>query len=159
MRNVERLKELQNVLNSVPEDQFDLGVWIEGVDKEGKKSSELIGHCGTSACAVGWACTHPKFNEQGLKYGIDDPVWEKVYTPMYNGKSSWDAVGEFFGISYQLSDLLFDEGSYYDVFWCEDAGKVDVKPKDVANRIQIVIDNNDLADYEIEELIEEMGNV
>ena len=50
------------------------------------------------ACAVGRACGHPKFHQQGLK-------WDEI--PVYQRRSGWDAVESFFGIHHGLAMFLF----------------------------------------------------
>lgn len=155
MANIERLKELQNLLIKVPANQFDLGVWFSSVDSEGKEFSELAGKCGTSACAVGWACTHKEFNKQGLIYEIDG---DNNGFPVYGDDTGWYAVEKFFDLSQNISEILFDESWYFDNFLDEDTNELKITTQDVAKRIQIVIDNPD-EDWEyIWELVKGMEN-
>lgn len=155
MANIERLKELQNLLIKVPVDQFDLGVWFDSVDSEGKEFSELAGKCGTSACAVGWACTHKEFNKQGLIYEIDE---DNHGFPVYRDDTGWDAVERFFDLNINVAELLFDESWYEDKFYNDATNELKITTQDVANRIQIVIDNPDEDWKYIWELVKGMEN-
>lgn len=155
MANIERLKELQNLLIKVPANQFDLSVWFDSVDSEGKEFSELSGKCGTSACAVGWGCTHKPFNDQGLYYEIDG---DNNGFPVYGDDTGWDAVQRFFDLDYRISEILFDEGWYFDKHFDEYANELKITTQDVAKRIQIVIDNPDEYWGYIWELVGEMEN-
>lgn len=145
--NVKRLEELKNLLSSIPESKFDLGFWIQGFSVEGKKTEELLGECGTSGCAVGWACTHKPFNDEGLSY--ENFHSDGEFIPVYNDDLGWDAVCSFFGISYSLSKLLFDQLNYP----CDEDGQSIAKPNDVAERLQFILDNKDLNHNQIYTLL------
>lgn len=93
--NVERLKHLITILSAVPPEHFDLGYW----------------DCGTTACAVGWACRDEQFNKQGLTVGAADTYRE---VPRFSGLARWDAVEAFFDLDYDQAQHLFSLG-YYDV--------------------------------------------
>ena len=92
--NVQRLHHLIAILESVPEESFDLSLW--------RRESP----CGTIACAVGWACADPLFNAQELTYRGGLPVYTDAYT-------GWEAVEAFFGLTRELAHWLFDV-SYYE---------------------------------------------
>jgi hypothetical protein len=114
--NVERLTILADMLDTVPETRFDLREW----------------KCGTTACAVGWACSNKQLQEQGLSY--DD-------APTYDGVRGWRAVDKFFEFAgppiggatkkgtTKIAVRLFDADSYPD----------HATPKMVAMRIREVI--------------------
>jgi hypothetical protein len=88
--NKERLQQMVTMLRGLPEEnQFNLEIWS----------------CGTSACAVGWACVNPVFIEQGLKR-------RHTGAPEFKGLTSWDAVEAFFEINLDESEHLFDYGTY-----------------------------------------------
>lgn len=93
--NKERLLRLaEEILPNVPEDNFNLATW--------KERNE----CGTTACAIGWACLDEQFNEEGLTY-------DEIYaTPRYNNHLFWRAVREFFGLTQEQACDLFMEGGY-----------------------------------------------
>lgn len=143
--NVERLKELQKLLESIPESHFDLGVWLTGFDGEGKLTSQLLGECGSSGCAVGWACTHKPFVDQGLSY---KPNTIEGFHPEYKGYFGMDAVEEFFGIEYGFAETLFHPDQYMHKFLGHDKDGEelwDIKPSDVSTRIQLLLDNPELS--------------
>ena len=97
--NVERLKELTKLLSTIPETNFDLDAWSGGENLIGVEQQNLI-ECGTVCCAVGWACSHPPFIEQGLH-------WGKYDYPTYEEYSSWNAVVAFFDIPREIAEYLF----------------------------------------------------
>lgn len=123
--NKERLTKLADFLDTVPEHKFDLESWRS--DSTGDESWEALvddAHllnfdCGTTGCAVGWACVMPEFQAEGLAWG--------VWGPTATGYSGWFAVMDFFGLKRVDAEYLFS-GSEYD----DDAKK----PTDVAARIR-----------------------
>jgi hypothetical protein len=132
--NKERLLTLAAFLDTVEPAKFDLKTWrikteipVEGAAgvyfeaKSDVTDSELEG-CGTTACAVGWACLMPEFIKEGLSY--------KNHSPTYDKSTSWEAVTRFFGISYREADVLFAVSCYES---CK-AG-----PHEVAERIRTVV--------------------
>lgn len=130
--NVERLKELTNLLKTIPETNFDLAAWIDSggsnilnIDKQ-----SLI-DCGTVCCAVGWACSHPPFIKQGLH-------WDESDYPAYGESSSWSAVEAFFDIPEEVAIYLFINASY---------NIANIKPQDVIDRINDIIEDKDLYDF------------
>lgn len=124
--NKERLQALANVLREVPDANFDLETWryTPGSGENATDVQVLSHNCGTTACAIGWACAMPEFQAQGLR-------WEGVQ-PALVGEGSldtgWDAVKVFFGISYHASQRLFNQDGY-DI-------DVHVTPNDVADSIE-----------------------
>ena len=58
----ERLLKLADFLDKLPEQRFDYSRWV-GASWQGDQSLS----CGTTACALGWACTMPEFQELGLR--------------------------------------------------------------------------------------------
>ncbi len=74
---VDRLGELIRYMEKVPTPRkFNMNNWFQHSGKnhrhpeivEGKPITAKGMHkCGTSACAMGWACTNPKFMKMGLK--------------------------------------------------------------------------------------------
>jgi hypothetical protein len=110
--NIERLNHLITILRGVPPVNFDLQSW----------------KCGTSACAVGWACQDPVFKEQGLH--LKD--FGKTHMPTYGKHSSWDAVCEFFDLAQPDALRVFDPCAY-------PYHGIDVKPEQVIFRIENLI--------------------
>jgi len=60
--HADRLLVLAAFLEKLPPDRFDFGQWV-GADWKG--SPDLS--CGTTACALGWATTIPRFRRMGLR--------------------------------------------------------------------------------------------
>lgn len=116
--NIARLQRLITILQSVPPEQFDLGIW----------------KCGTTACAVGWACADPAFIAQGLRHfpGVG-PTYDKPGREPNEFYTHWRAVEEFFGLSDVQAFRLFSSHSY--------AADRPV-PQDVADRIAALIEGN-----------------
>ena len=101
--NKERLLKLAALLDKHRDNgvRFDLADWrVEGKEKD---------WCGTKACAVGLACTHPEFVSDGL--GLQS---SNGFAPTYqNGDySGWDAVQEFFDLDWDSSWWLFAASEY-----------------------------------------------
>ena len=118
----DRLITLGDFLVTVPDERFDLESWRNNgqedtfhdydIDDEALKMD-----CGTTGCAVGWACTIPEFKEAGLSY-VNSTI-------NYGSLKSFQAVAEFFGVSYTEAVYLFSQVSY----------KVNASPYDVAERL------------------------
>lgn len=104
--HIERLRALYAMIAGIPEERIELETWRSRAFKpndpdwsnEVTNKDLLSQDCGTSACAVGWACAHPEFQKQGLRWGE---------TPVYQRRFGWDAVESFFGIHYDLAMFLF----------------------------------------------------
>jgi hypothetical protein len=128
--NVERLKELTKLLSTIPETNFNLSAWSRGENLKNIPQQQLI-DCETVCCAVGWACSHPPFIEQGLH-------WDKCDYPAYENSTSWSAVEAFFDIPTEVAEYLFLDDSY-----CTD----DATPQDVIDRINDIIEDSELYDF------------
>ena len=104
--HIERLRALYAMVAGIPKERIELEAWrsrlVKSYDsnwsKEVTNKDLLSQDCGTLACAVGWACAHPEFQKQGLR-------WDEV--PVYRRRFGWDAVESFFGIHYGLAMFLF----------------------------------------------------
>lgn len=112
--HIERLRDLYAMIVGIPERKIYLGVWRTGkFDKADGAPDAITAHeaahdCGSTACAVGWACAYPKFQEQGLRfhratYGYDVPVFTEHQTRYQN----FAAVQEFFGLTLHEAHGLF----------------------------------------------------
>lgn len=104
--NTKRLMELHTLLGNIPDSNLNLCEWICSDEVENKTQQELL-NCGTICCAVGWACSHPPFIHEGLRWS-DKPV----PSPTYLKHSSWDAVEAFFEINFAVAKWLFSEDLY-----------------------------------------------
>ena len=117
-----RLTKLLDFLAHVPDERFDLSHWRNN-SKDDRPSYYAVDDdalrtgCGTTGCAVGWACTIPEFKEAGLSY-VNSTI-------NYGSLKSFQAVAEFFGVSYTEAVYLFSQVSY----------KVNASPYDVAERL------------------------
>ena len=109
---VERLRELYAMMCGVPDDRVRLRYWREdtGVrylreDTSGffVGNEKLVHNCGTTGCAVGWACAYPKFQEQGLNWMGSAPTFSKRKSQF----GGWGAVCTFFGIDIDIASYLF----------------------------------------------------
>lgn len=101
--------------------KFDLSHWCEHLDDDDGN------HCGTSACAIGWAMQHPEFNRKG--FGMNHMQVPQVYrgpAPTFgnhttymqqmeivekcrdpNVRYGWNSVMWFFGLSRSEAFWLF----------------------------------------------------
>jgi hypothetical protein len=109
--NKERLRLLAEFLKTVNPVKFDLCTWrspspgdwtISEVLRSDK--SLLDNDCGTTGCAIGWACVIPEFIEAGLVY--------KEEGPTFDGYVSWEATEAFFDIPPKVATLLFSSNEY-----------------------------------------------
>lgn len=94
-----RLLALAAFLESLPPERFDYGTWADD-----RKKGSL---CGTTACALGWACSMPAFRRQGLRL-----VWYGVFGDAYpsdtvTGESGTGAACRVFGLSDAEAAYLF----------------------------------------------------
>ena len=101
---VERLKTLARFLNTkVDNKEFDISYWINTTN------------CGTTCCALGWACSIPEFQAAGLT------LWNPLINdskpvPCYKEKGvvyrDFDAAVKFFDITDKESLFLFSSLNY-----------------------------------------------
>jgi hypothetical protein len=129
-----RLSLLAAYLETIPEDHFDMSEWvrlkgasvIEGAVPEPK--------CGTSACALGWACSIPEFNDVGLKLDrVVGAICDAV--PTYEHARGYDAAEKFFELTHQQARYIFRG----------DTNKA--TPKDVCNHIYNLILHPNIGGY------------
>jgi hypothetical protein len=103
--NKKRLLILANFLDNVPYKKFDLSEWRDSDSPFSNRSDEALldPACGTTGCAIGYACAIPELKAEGLDWQI---------VPQYKTYSSWLAVQKFFDISDEASQVLFSESKY-----------------------------------------------
>lgn len=138
--NHKRLKTLADFLRTVHNHKFDLANWRKSERGSAWVADESLQHgCGTTACAIGWACSIPEFKEEGLGYYCNIPSFvprfsideaRKVYGAYE--MEGWDAVTGFFGIDQVTAMDLFMASSYEGF----------ISPDTVADRIQSLLDSN-----------------
>lgn len=74
------------------------------------KPEDLRHNCGTTACLAGWGCLVPEFKQAGYHaqlYDLNMPHLGIV--PVYMGRTMFDALQDFFDLSYTASLYLFGE--------------------------------------------------
>lgn len=119
--NLDRIREFDRLLNSLDPDKFDMSYW----------------HCGTSACALGHACMHPPFMEQGLHLNFKVHYPYPVFEEFFGHK----AGAEFFGLYEEDARYLFNPEKYFDngeVFSVEELTELAkaIHPKEVSHRLR-----------------------
>lgn len=115
---IDRLQHLITILQLVPLERFSLRTW----------------KCGTTACAVGWACMDPLFNLQGLIHYGSGPYYEKPDAEPNEFYTHWAAVEMFFGLDEEQALHLFSPTHYNNV-------RRPI-PQDVIARIEALIQGN-----------------
>jgi len=92
----ERLRTLYSIMAGIPAEKVHMKNWRGWSTMP---DETLIHNCGTAACAVGWACAYPEFQEHGLDYVSG--------MPFFAGESNWLAVQKFFGLSHTEAQAMF----------------------------------------------------
>lgn len=93
----QRLRTLYAVLNGLPESKVNVSTWRVANGRNDVSDDLLLHSCGTTGCAVGWACAYPPFQAEGLEFMSG--------MPYFKGRNAWDAVIEFFEIN--ISEAMF----------------------------------------------------
>lgn len=103
-----RLTTLIRFMSSLPRSanrHFDMESWFShSGDHEikGAITQRIMRDCGTTACALGWACTIPSFRKAGLHLEVG------FRAPMYGGVIGLSSATRFFEITGLQSLDLFD---------------------------------------------------
>lgn len=131
--NLERLKEMQILMQKVHESvlagksKFDLSEWAQGEVSENTSPND----CGAVCCAVGFAMQHKPFNDQGLNIETAfDYGFGTISIPKYLRDTNWNAVENFFGLTYLQAKYCFHDSHYPE----------NPTPLDVSNHIQDILD-------------------
>lgn len=93
-----KLNQLADFLETIKADRFNMNFWASG----------QLNECGTIGCAVGWATQI--FPE--LKLVETHGVGETYLIVCFNGLLGFDALTEFFRITYAQSSYIFDPDYY-----------------------------------------------
>jgi len=110
----ERLAYLAAFLDTVAPDRVTFSRWYSS----GK------------GCAVGLAAVlEPRIQAQGLGLANEDSL--KECRPVYAGKSDWEAVTAFFGITHQQATVLFTPAGYH--------GELRPHPRRISDRIRSML--------------------
>lgn len=134
--NKDRLLTLARYLPTVKVETFKLSDW----------------QCGVAACAVGHACSIPEFQAEGLTLCAVTPgstprsTLAVAAVPSYRNERGWDAVKEFFDLSYDDAEYLFSRFRY----------PGNVTPTDVADRIMNFTRVKRLYDLHVFRLLHEL---
>lgn len=109
--SAERLEYLATFLDNVSPDRLTFSRWY-GTGK---------------GCAVGLAATQEaRLQAQGLSLANEESL--KECRPVYAGKSDWEAVTSFFGISHEAATELFTPAGY--------GGELRPHPRRISARIR-----------------------
>lgn len=115
--NSEQRKHLETLRDflrdKVPEAKFDMNTWAyinRAATEEPSFNFEEVKleACGTAGCAIGWATTIPSIREAGLRLEWDG---YSVF-PAYKDTGYFVACADFFGITYEDAEYLFDPAEY-----------------------------------------------
>ena len=102
---------------------FDMRAWRTDLDPE----------CGTAACAAGFACMLPEFNQRGLVLEWSDNLNVAEAYPIFKQEdgvlNEWEGLAAFFGVGLEVVDWIFDAN-------CYKAKALKITPKMVAARIR-----------------------
>jgi hypothetical protein len=120
--NRTRLEMMADLLDNlkVRPGGFDMNVWTEfgrvpnnSLTRAFARMRGYLHPCGTSACAVGHAMVHPKFNAEGLRIAVGIGIdGSRGLVPTYAGFHNWNAVETFFDLSGGSAGYLFNPTEY-----------------------------------------------
>lgn len=156
----QRLNLLADFLETVPHHKFNLGNWRHADANSSnhlqyvkliRDSMLLDMNCGTTACAVGWACTMPEFIERGLHWDAVSISYDCVSYGSNRTMVGWDAVTLFFNISREFAYAFFSDTTY---------PTNTTTPTEVANRIRkIILDCKNNPSYGNKNVLEDYPEV
>lgn len=101
--NKERLLKLAALLDTVPDDKFDMGAWGTSARPIAKTP-----RCVTAACALGWATAIPEFHAEGLQL-FAYPGETQAFVE-YQAHLDEEAGARFFGLTSAETCRLFLSG-------------------------------------------------
>jgi hypothetical protein len=104
-----RLLLLADFLEKLPPERFNYGEWV-GKDWGGKQDLS----CGTTACALGWACTMPEFQALGLKFRSDE--YRPGPEPSVAGMNVRNTIMCLFGDRNGVVSLFFPRIAYRNAY-------------------------------------------
>jgi hypothetical protein len=101
-------------LESIPKEHWEhwnMGSWYNWewkynagyFEEDPPKSAQDLLKCGTTACAGGWLTYVPEFISLGLQ--------RESYHPKYKNHNGMEALEQFFGLSEEQADGLFEPQS------------------------------------------------
>lgn len=118
--SLRRLQILVDHLKNVNPRKFDLREWAYSAVWRNQCPVTLDEvtnpECGTTACAVGHACTIPEFQKLGLALVVSENLcrYELMYFPGDGSEpfENWDVPRNFFRIPQGIAYWLFDSSEY-----------------------------------------------
>lgn len=125
---IERLRTLYSMLAGLPDEKVDLFGWrrsyVGGSFVSGVCDALLLDQgCGTTGCAVGWACAFPEFQKDGLFWGGSGPRYTHQVDEHTLVLSGWPAVSKFFGLTTSQAIALFQQSPSTDITYMGDKEK------------------------------------
>lgn len=127
--HIERLRTLYSIMAGMPTRVVYMDSWrtmtvSTGIGRTGRvDNATLISrsvndlvrhdmeekpHCGTAACALGWAAAYPEFKEAG--FSVD-----QYGSPMFEGAVDYYAGVLFFGLTYDEATTVFRSTMHDDI--------------------------------------------
>jgi len=123
-----RLLKLADFLEKLPRKRFGYDTWISSPeDLLAKGTEDDLKNCGTTACALGWACVMPEFRRLGLRMVDFEPCTQTSACPL-------GAAQEIFGLTLDESSYLFVPNNYNG--WKESPLERNATAKQVARHIR-----------------------
>lgn len=87
--------------------KFDLLNWFSEETVNGYDNpTQLKPDCNTTGCAIGLAMLTPEFNAEGFK------AEKRVFDPEFGNRLGWGAVEEYFNLTRDECEQLFQLSSY-----------------------------------------------
>jgi len=123
--NTEALLRVADLVDK--EYPINMNTWEYKVPED-VDSITMQNSCGYAACAIGHAMRDPWFNAQGFVVDEHFPAYIIDGFPHIG----WHAVRQFFKLSYEEAEYLFDSPSYYN----PDYNLGELRGADVAQRIR-----------------------
>lgn len=113
--NKERLLYLAGFLetSTAPQERFDFTEWCNYIDgrgdEDGSRPQNILDDCGTTGCAIGYACSIPDFIKQGLRLSFSGaPIFEDKDGTCWH---HFEAAEKFFDLDSIDTKFLFDPHS------------------------------------------------
>lgn len=136
-----RLLRLAEFLDTLPPERWNYEVWVDTERWEGKPDLS----CGTQACALGWACAMPEFQELGVRLLKTTNSWgdevARFLVDGYEDAGPLAAAKRLFGLNSAEVDRLFIDTPSH--LLDEDGNRPDdleeVTPKHVAAEIRAFV--------------------
>jgi len=105
--NINRVNETIRLMESVPDEHFDIRAWAYSDNGLPVTMKSIRHSCGTYACVAGWMGFHPPFRKAGLKT-IDGKFYTTVQLSSNDGAILDEelAIAKFLDISCDIASAL-----------------------------------------------------